>query len=147
MPVYNAEPYLEEAIESILNQTHKSFEFIICYDESSDNSLKIIKKYQEKDVRIVIYYGQGRGLIAALNDGLKLSIGQYIARMDADDISCVTRLEQQVKFLDGNSGVGVCGTWVEVFGEVQRNSIWKSPTTDVALKTMLLFSQTGAQRF
>jgi glycosyltransferase involved in cell wall biosynthesis len=140
MPVCNAEPYIEEAIESILNQTYKSFEFIICYDESSDNSLKIIKKYKERDVRIVISYGQGRGLIAALNDGLKLSVGRYIARMDADDVSCITRLEHQVRFLDRNSEVGVCGTWVEVFGEVQRNSIWKPPINDMELKTKLLFS-------
>lgn len=140
MPVFNAEEYLEESIKSVLNQTFRNFELIICYDQSSDNSIKIIRNFQAKDKRLTISYGKGRGLINSLNDGLELSSGNYIARMDADDISLNTRFEDQLNFMEKNPDVGICGTWVEIFGEVDKNLIWKLPVNNQALKPMLLFS-------
>jgi len=108
MPVYNGEEFLKEAIESILNQTYRDFEFIIAYDESSDISLEIIKYYQNIDSRIVLSTGCGRGLVNALNDAIDIARGEYIARMDADDVSFFDRIKSQYEFLD-NHALDICG--------------------------------------
>ena len=140
MPVYNAQKYLNKAIDSILAQTYKDFEFIIINDGSTDNSLQIIKKYQKKDKRIIVKNKKNKGIVAALNDGIKLSRGKYLARMDADDISLPSRFEVQVNFMEKNSKIGVCGTWVEVFGEINKNYLLKFPINNELLKIRLLFS-------
>ena len=96
MPVYNAEEYIEEAIESILNQIYTNIEFLIIDDGSIDNSLKIINQYQDSRITI-IHHPQNQGLILCLNEGLSLSKGMYIDRMDADDISMPERIVRQFK--------------------------------------------------
>ena len=108
MPVYNAERFLRLAIDSILGQTFSNFEFIIINDGSTDGSLKIIKSY--KDSRIHLISRPNKGLAPSLNEGLTRAKGQYIARMDADDISLPKRLAQQVDFLDQNPTVGLVGS-------------------------------------
>jgi glycosyltransferase involved in cell wall biosynthesis len=109
MPVYNAEKYLRQAIESILNQVFDNFEFIIINDGSTDSSVEIIKSY--KDPRIILIENQiNRGLVYSLNKGLDASRGDFIARMDADDISLPHRLQRQVNFLNDNPDIGVVGT-------------------------------------
>lgn len=140
LPVYNGEKYLNEAIESILNQTYTNFEFIIINDGSKDSSLEIIKEYEKKDSRIVVVSRENRGLIATLNEGIEKCKGKYIARMDQDDISLPQRFEKQVRFLEINEEIGVCGTWVDVFGEDIKEQKWKLPTSSERLKTELLFS-------
>jgi len=110
MPTKNSERYIKEAINSILNQTFSDFEFIIVDDQSTDHTVSIIKSYS--DSRIRFFSGSNMGISAALNQGIKCSIGKYIARMDADDISLPTRFEAQVEFLEENPQVGVCGTKV-----------------------------------
>ena len=86
MPAYNAEKYIGEAIESILNQTFKDFEFIIINDGSVDHTKEIIREYN--DPRIVLLENdKNRGIVLSLNKGLDAATGKYIARMDADDIS------------------------------------------------------------
>jgi glycosyltransferase involved in cell wall biosynthesis len=140
MPVYNAEKYLFEAIQSILEQTFTDFEFIIINDGSEDSSLSIIKEFMRFDERIVLVSRENKGLIYSLNEGFRLSKGQYIARMDADDISLPTRFEKQVKELSSNESVGVCGCWAEVFGENINSHLWKMPIENSALKSRLLFS-------
>ncbi len=98
MSVYNGERYLRKAIESILDQTFADFEFIVVDDGSSDGSAGMIKSYPDPRVKLV---QQGnRGLSAALNVGLRLAQGRYIARMDADDISMPNRLAVQYQFLE-----------------------------------------------
>ena len=87
MPVYNADQFLEEAIESILNQTFKNFEFIIVSSSPTDKTKEILAKYQEIDQRILVVYQERKGIICARNSGCQLSKGEYIAIMDADDIS------------------------------------------------------------
>ncbi|HAS7841575.1 TPA: glycosyltransferase family 2 protein, partial [Vibrio cholerae] len=134
MSVYNGEKYLGEAIDSILKQTFSDFEFIIINDGSTDKTLEIIKSYMKKDDRIVLVSRENKGLIVSLNEGLDLAKGQYIARMDADDISIKSRFEKQIEFLDSNPDIGVCGTWVEVFGENIKSKKWKMPTQDPDLK-------------
>lgn len=140
MPVYNAELYLDEAIQSITNQTYKKFEFIIINDGSTDKSLEIIKKYKDEYSRIVLISRENKGLVFSLNEGISKAKGKYIARMDADDISLSTRLEEQVAFMEENQEIGVCGSWVEVFGDNRKNTIWKMPKSNEELKTRLLFS-------
>jgi len=140
LSVYNAEVYLDEAIQSILNQTYTNFEFIIINDGSTDNSLKIIKKYRNTDDRIILISRENKGLTESLNEGILKSKGKYIARMDADDISMPKRFEAQVEFLELNIDVGICGTWVEVFGQNLKTNIWKLSTHNSRLKTELVFS-------
>ncbi|MBU1667540.1 glycosyltransferase [bacterium] len=108
MPVYNAENYLDEAIQSILNQTYKDFEFIIINDGSTDKSLEIIEKYKNIDIRITLINRENRGLIASLNEGVEKAEGKYIARMDADDISLPERFEKQIELMEKDT-LDICG--------------------------------------
>lgn len=113
MPVYNAERFLAEAIESILNQTFTDFEFIIVNDGSTDGSRDIISKYAETDKRIVVIDQQNQGIVAALNNGIEKAKAPLIARMDADDISLPHRLERQVEFMEQNGNIAACGAGVK----------------------------------
>lgn len=119
MPVYNAEKYLREAINSILSQTYTNFEFIILNDGSTDSSAEIVRSYD--DPRIVfIDNKKNAGLVAVLNQGLDLAHGEYIARMDSDDISLPKRFEKQVRFLQRHKSVGILGTFFHIFGNIDR---------------------------
>jgi len=118
MPVYNGERFLRDAIESILNQTYKNFEFIIVDDGSTDNSLKIIKEYQKKDKRIrLIENKKNLGQAKSLNKGLSLAKGKYYAKIDSDDIACKTRIEKEVDFLERNNNYVVVGSNLEIIDE------------------------------
>ena len=111
MPSYNSAPFLSEAIESVLSQTFKNFEFIIIDDCSTDNSWKIIQKYAEKDKRIItLKNNKNLKICKTLNKGIKIARGKYIARFDSDDICLPKRFEKQVKFMEKNNKVGVVGT-------------------------------------
>lgn len=119
MPVYNGERYLREAIESILNQTFTGFEFVILNDGSTDRSAEIVRSYD--DPRIRFYENDHNiGLTLTLNRGLRLLEGEYVARMDADDISVPHRLAKQVDFLDTHADVGVVGTAITIIDEKAR---------------------------
>jgi len=105
MPVYNAEKYIDEAIQSILNQSYEDFEFLIINDCSTDATEKIILSY--KDKRIKYYANQENlGVAKTLNKGLKYAKGKYIARMDADDVSMINRFEEQIKHMKQYDIVG-----------------------------------------
>jgi len=117
MPAYNAYEYIGVAIESILNQTFTDFEFIIINDGSTDKTAQIIGEYAKRDKRIkLVNNSKNKGLIGVLNEGLDLAHGEYIARMDSDDISLPTRFEKQIKYMDGHQQCGVLGTWFQCFG-------------------------------
>ncbi len=138
MPVYNAEKYLKEAIESILNQTFKDFEFLIINDASSDFSNEIIKSFTDQRIKH-LSLETNQGLISVLNQGIDLAIGQYIARMDADDISEPNRFEKQVKVLDNDPSIGICGTWFTLFeGENTNRLIMHPASHDEITQDMLL---------
>lgn len=117
MPVYNAEKFLSISIESILNQTYKNFEFIIINDGSLDDSKKIIQTYLY-DKRIKFYSLKKRGIVVCLNYALKKSKGDYIARMDADDISHHKRLEKQVNFLNHKTSYDIVGSGAKYIGSI-----------------------------
>jgi glycosyltransferase involved in cell wall biosynthesis len=111
MPVYNGEAYVAQAVESILAQTFMDFEFLITDDGSRDRSLEILQDYASRDSRIRLISRENRGLIPTLNELLEQSQGQFLARMDADDIALPNRLTAQVEFLHAHSDyvcVGGC---------------------------------------
>lgn len=108
MTVYNAERFLQEAIESVLAQTFIDFEFIIVDDASTDSSLEILEKL--KDPRIlIIKHTSNRGAANSRNDAMMVACGDYIAIMDADDLSHPHRFERQVEFLDKYTNIGLVG--------------------------------------
>lgn len=128
MPAYNSEKYVGAAIESILNQTFADFEFIIINDGSTDGTPEIINKYARADKRIrFIDNKKNQGIIAVLNNGLDLCRGEYIARMDSDDISLPERLKKQVKYMNAHPECGACGTWIRKFGTKTKGKVIKYP--------------------
>jgi glycosyltransferase involved in cell wall biosynthesis len=116
LPVYNAQATLGAAIDSILAQTLGSFELIVLDDGSTDGSRQVLKEYQHRDARLKICSCAHLGIIAALNKGLELAEGEFIARMDADDISLPRRFEIQAAYLTQHPEVGACGSWAQRFG-------------------------------
>lgn len=141
MPVYNAEKYLPEAIESILNQTYTNFEFLIFDDASTDKSFSIIENYALEDRRIICTKSkQNMGYVKHLNQGIKMAKGKYIARMDADDISCKRRLEKQIDFIECHLDVGVCGSWYKPLINRKEVNIAKLPTNHDDIIARLLWA-------
>ena len=138
-PVYNAEKFIKESIESILNQTYKNFEFIIINDGSKDNSAEIIKSY--KDQRIRYYEQKNQGLAKTLNVGLSYAKGKYIARQDNDDISFPNRFEKQISYLEQNQQIAVLGSWAKIIDEngIFTNRFHHHSTSPLNLKFELVF--------
>ncbi|MDR3606950.1 MAG: glycosyltransferase family 2 protein [Oligoflexia bacterium] len=138
LPVYNAAAYLAEAIQSILDQTFTDFELILINDGSTDGSVEIIHSFKDPRIRLIDLPKNG-GLIAALNRGIAESKGEYIARMDADDISLPHRFARQVEFLDRFPKVSVCGTHFEVFFG-SNPFVMKHPADPQDVRDELLFT-------
>ncbi len=138
MPVYNAEAYVAEAVQSILGQTLREFELLVIDDGSADKSVEIVNGMKDSRIRL----GRNEknlGLIATLNKGLELATGKYIARMDADDISLPSRLEKQAKFLEAHPEVGVLGTRTVSFGG-GKEKINRYLPSHGEIMTLLLFN-------
>lgn len=129
MGVYNCASTLAEAVDSILAQTYTDWELIMCDDASTDNgqTLALARHYETQDPRIiVITNSQNLGLAATLNHCLEYATGEYIARMDGDDISLPTRLEEEVAFLDSHPEYALVSCAMINFDEngdwgIQRN--------------------------
>lgn len=111
MPVYNAERYLVEAIESLLSQSRPDFEILAHDDGSSDRSFAILQAYAERDIRVRVSSDVNRGIVGTLNALLSTARGEYLARMDADDISLPHRFERQVDYLDSHPDCVVVGSY------------------------------------
>ncbi|MCK4784130.1 MAG: glycosyltransferase [Desulfobacteraceae bacterium] len=139
MSVYNGGSYLGDSVASILKQTYKNFEVIIINDGSTDESLDILTEYLRKDNRIAIINQHNSGLSNSLNRGIELSRSDLIARMDADDISNPTRLEEQFNFMNNNPEVAVAGTAFELFGENTKRKIITMPVTNESIRRNLAF--------
>ena len=125
IPVYNAAPYLQEAVESILSQTYRDFEVIIVNDGSTDRSGKLLRKMASRDSRILLIDQPNRGIVAALNNGLQRCRGELIARMDADDVSMPERFDRQVAYLDACPecvGVGSRVLQISPYGDILSSS-------------------------
>jgi len=136
LPVYNAGRYVGQAIESILGQTLGNFELIVIDDGSTDASSDVIKRYAAQDRRIVPVSRENRGLVATLNEGIDLARGQWIARMDADDIALPNRFERQIAHLR-QTGADLCGGAVRCFGN--RKAVWRFPISHEGCEAQLLF--------
>lgn len=131
MPAYNAEEFIVESIESILNQTYKNFEFIIVNDGSTDNTASIIDRYAQQDARIKIIHKENGGISRALNAGIEVAQYPWIARMDADDISLPHRLARQLEVTESMPEVVVWGNYahlINVKGD-KRGTVKFLPTS------------------
>ena len=115
MSVYNARAHVREAVESMLRQTYDDFELVVIDDGSTDGSGDLIRKFNDRRIRLV--QQSNSGLAAALNHGVTLARGRYIARMDADDVSEPDRLRRQVNLLNARPEVAIVGTSFEVIDE------------------------------
>lgn len=138
MPVYNGESYLGSAIESILNQSYKDFEFLIIDDASTDSSGEIIKSFRDPRIRL-IHNEINMGLNKTLNIGLAAAQNEYIARMDQDDISYPERLMKQVSYLEKNPEVGVCGTAIEFLDKTGNKKKLIFPTENSLIRWSFCF--------
>ncbi|WP_282017518.1 glycosyltransferase family 2 protein [Salegentibacter mishustinae] len=130
LPVYNCGEFIEEALKSILNQTLDNFEVLIIDDASTDGTLELIKKYKDSRIKI-IEKKENSGLIDSLNTGFKISKGEFIARMDGDDISHLRRFEKQYEFLKDHPEVSACGCWIEHIGAVKGVSKYLENHEDI----------------
>ena len=143
MSVFNGQPYLGAAVDSILAQTWRDFEFIVIDDGSTDDSGSLLRRYAESDARVVIITNERNlGLTPSLNLGLRRARGAYMARQDADDLSSPERLACQVAFLDAHPTVGVVGTLSQVIdaeGQVVEGTNYHSALIgNLELKEQLL---------
>lgn len=137
MSVHNGMPYLKESVESIVRQNFKDLEFIIVDDASTDNSWNYLKNLKDKRIKL-IKNKKNLGLATSLNIALKKTRGSFIARMDADDISKLERLNTQLKFMEQNPRVDICGSFVNVIDKNGKiiGKI-KKPITDSQIKKEL----------
>ena len=119
MPVFNAGPFLREAIDSILNQSFKHFEFLIIDDGSSDESAATIAAYKDPRIRF-LRNEKNIGITATLNKGIALASCELIARMDADDISCPQRLQKQFGYMQRNPECALLSCWARVITEDKK---------------------------
>ena len=115
MPAYNAEKFIKESIDSILNQTYRNFELIIINDGSQDSTDKIVKEYTDSRIRYLLNT-RNLGIACTLNTGLGNARGKYIMRLDSDDIASVDRIEIQVEYMENHPDIAVLGCGMRTFG-------------------------------
>lgn len=117
LPVYNADEFLQETLHSILEQTYTNFEVIAINDGSKDSSQKILEHYAMFDDRIKVHSRENRGLVATLNEAINLASGEFLARIDADDLCVPRRLEWQVSTMLANKNAVLCCGFYEMLSE------------------------------
>ena len=121
IPVYNAEPYLCNAIQSVINQTYKEWILYLVNDGSTDSSLAIMQEFANNDSRIIIVNdGENKGLIDRLNQSIKMANTKYYARMDADDIMSVNRIKEQIHYMELHPEVDVLGSSAMLIDDKNR---------------------------
>ncbi len=139
LPVYNCRDYVGEAIQSILIQTYTNFELIVIDDGSTDDSAAIINSFD--DPRIYLFRQKNQGLASALNRGIFLARGPYIARQDQDDLSDPKRLALQIAFMEAHPKCVLLGSWAQIM-ETDRlvERFHRHPVDDLTLRYQLLFN-------
>ncbi len=141
LPAYNAEAYICEAIDSMLQQSYSHFELIIVDDGSTDDTWRLINSYQDERIRKE-RLPQNSGPVNASNHALSLATGEFIARMDADDISFPNRLAIQVEFLSNNSEFGLCGTLMREFqNDINSSVLIHYPKKHIDIITHLIMRE------
>jgi glycosyltransferase involved in cell wall biosynthesis len=137
MPNYNNEPFLRDAIDSVLNQTFTDFIFIIIDDGSTDKSVDIIRSYSDKRI-LLIEKKNNSGIVDTLNIGLEQVTSKYFIRMDGDDISTVERFALLYQFMENNPDIGVCGSNIKIFGSISET--WRYSSDKDKCKARLIFN-------
>lgn len=138
MPAFNAERYIEEAVDSILAQTFTEFELVAVDDGSTDRTREILDRYGRKDARVAVVSAVGKGFVHALTTGVSAARGAIIARMDADDRSSPDRLQLQWGFLEARPEVGLLGSSVQVIDERgEPLNVIRYPLTDPIIRLTL----------
>ncbi|MBK9418442.1 MAG: glycosyltransferase family 2 protein [Flavobacteriales bacterium] len=136
VPVYNKAPYMKDAFESIFAQTFQDMEVIAVDDRSTDDSLAVLRSFTDPRLRIIALE-RNLGPSGAVQRGMDAAKGEYIVRMDADDLMHPQRVERQVAYMDARPEVGASGGVVVLFGK--DDDQWRFPLTDEACKAQLLF--------
>jgi glycosyltransferase involved in cell wall biosynthesis len=136
MPVFNGERYIAQSVESILNQSYKNIELIVVNDGSIDRTLEILQQYKE----INVINQENQGTASAINNGIKISNGEFIARIDSDDIAFPIRIEKQVRYLRDHPDVGLLGSGAIIIDIKNRKfGYQKVPLTDSEIRWASLF--------
>jgi FkbM family methyltransferase len=139
LPVYNCPRYVGQAVESILAQTCADFELIVVDDGSEDETPDVVRRFTDPRIRLVTQ--ANRGLAGALNRGIELARGRYIARQDQDDVSFPERVAKQVAFLDAHPRCALVGTWAEIWrGDERTDRVHAHPSDNANLKFQLLLN-------
>jgi glycosyltransferase involved in cell wall biosynthesis len=131
MPVYNAEEFLAEALQSVLGQTHHSFELIAVDDGSTDRSTEILADFARRDNRLVSWRTENRGVAAALNACLERARNDLVIRFDADDLMLPNRLERQVWFMQQHPDISVAASYAWLIDRNGNLVAEANPTIDV----------------
>ena len=137
IPVYNKATFVKEAIDSVLADPFQDFEIVAVDDRSTDGSLDVLRSIRDTRMR-VITLPKNLGPAGAANAGLDACTGEYIVRLDADDINAPGRLQKQVAYMDAHAEVGASSGWLQLFGA--EDVAWKFPLSDEECKAQLLFS-------
>lgn len=143
IPMYNAERYIEETIQSVLSQTYEDLEVLIVNDGSTDDSLSVCRRFDDPRIRILCQ--ENRGLAGARNTGIRHAQGKFIALLDADDLWLPTKLEEQVAHLENNPGVGVSFCLFSIIDD-HGEAMGRSPTSrayDVSTAHLLMSNPLG----
>lgn len=140
MPVFNTEPFIKEAVGSLVNQTFSDFELIIVNDGCTDRSIEIVKEFKDPRIRILTNEVNS-GIVFSRNRGTKAALGKYIAPFDADDIARKDKFEKQIRFLEKHPKFGMIGSWAELIGENGEplKKKWKINAPPERIPAILLF--------
>ncbi|WP_262964920.1 glycosyltransferase [Methylobacter psychrophilus] len=141
MSVYNAESFINEAVESVLNQTSSDFEFLIFEDKSTDTTLELLKAFNDSRIRLIVNE-ENQGLTKNLALGMLMARGEYIARMDADDVCLPNRLETQLSYLELHPDISVLGSAVTYFDGTGWEFVAHQPLDHDEIKCTLLYGFT-----
>jgi glycosyltransferase involved in cell wall biosynthesis len=139
MPAFNAERFVAESVESVLSQTFKDFELVVVNDGSRDRTAEILDRYRDRRI-VRIDHKDNQGLARTLNHGLKAAKGEFVARLDSDDVALPTRLEEQVAFLSRDTGTVIVGSNCEEIDEAGTYiRTWHYPLDDTDIRWHTLF--------
>ncbi|MGZ3790569.1 MAG: glycosyltransferase family 2 protein [Bacteriovorax sp.] len=141
MPVYNGEKHVSEAIQSILDQSFQDFEIVIINDGSKDRTVEIISSFKDPRIKL-LHNSENLKIVKSLNKGLLECRGEFIARMDCDDLCEKERLEVQYKFMKENPEIGICGTFQKFFGDFRLRRKNPTATSNEEIHSRLLFGPT-----
>jgi len=139
MPVFNVSAYIRQAMNSVLCQSFQDFEVIVVDDGSTDDTPLILSNFARSDSRVRVFSQRNSGIVAALNRAVSEARGEFLARMDGDDVCLPKRFERQVQFLSDRPGVDICGCWYETFS-AERSQRSVLPQTHEEIVCELLYS-------